>query len=412
MKNKNELVVKSNRLVEASYRLTLAEQRIILFAIVEARRTQTGLSEDNLLTIQAADYAEMFNVPAKQAYEQIKEAGRTLFRRYVVLHEINPLTGKEETVEVRWVSSVRYLDGTGVIRFRFAHDMVPYITRLEAQFTRYKLEKIANMTSVYAVRLYELLIQWGSVGKREIELDWLRKVLMVDENYERLSNFKKWVIDVAVSQINEHSDLTASYTQRKTGRNVTHLTFTFAPKEETKPQSTQEVPVNIHDSPLFRRLRDHGIGVKLATDWIKQDEARVLALVEYVEARAKQGLIKGSTAGYLRVLFETGAEVSQSSFDAGLKAQASEAAEASRLGKQQEAETKRIEAEKRKQERAEIDQALVWFEGLPEGIKKALETEFLAEANSVDAGIFKKKGRDYIGFRLFVKKAKTQLAAS
>ena len=30
---KRDLVVKSNRLVEASYRLTLAEQRIILFAV-------------------------------------------------------------------------------------------------------------------------------------------------------------------------------------------------------------------------------------------------------------------------------------------------------------------------------------------------------------------------------------------
>ena len=49
-------------------------------------------------------------------------------------------------------------------------------------------------------------------------------------------DFKKWVIDVALSQINEHSDLSASYAQRKTGRNVTHLIFTFAPKEEAQPQ--------------------------------------------------------------------------------------------------------------------------------------------------------------------------------
>ena len=95
MSNKNELVVKSNRLVEASYRLTLAEQRIILFAIVEARRTQIGLSEDNLLTIRAVDYAAMFDVPENQAYEQIKAAAQTLFRRYVVLYEINPNTGKK-----------------------------------------------------------------------------------------------------------------------------------------------------------------------------------------------------------------------------------------------------------------------------------------------------------------------------
>jgi plasmid replication initiation protein len=227
MSGKNELVVKSNRLVEASYRLTLAEQRIILFSITEARRTQKGLNANDFLTIQAADYAEMFNVPVKQAYEQIKEAGRTLFRRYLVMYDIHPESGKDRMTELRWISKASYIDGAGAIQIRFEPDIIPYITRLEAEFTSYRLEKIAHMSSAYAIRLYELLIQWGSVGRREIEMEWLKKALMVDKDYPRLFDFKKWVIDVALSQINEHSDLNASYNQRKTGRNVTHLIFTF-----------------------------------------------------------------------------------------------------------------------------------------------------------------------------------------
>jgi plasmid replication initiation protein len=239
MNNKNELVVKSNRLIEASYRLTLAEQRIILLAITEARRTQTGLSEANLLAIRAVDYAEMFGVPENQAYEQIKEAVQTLFSRYVILRDIHPETGKDRVSKVHWVSSASYIDGAGIVQLCFAQQMVPYITRLEAEFTRYKLEKVANMSSAYAIRLYELLMQWGSVGQREIELDWLKKTLMVDKDYPRMFDFKKRVVDIAIAQINEFSDLTASYTQRKTGRNVTHLTFSFQPKEEPKPKKAK-----------------------------------------------------------------------------------------------------------------------------------------------------------------------------
>jgi plasmid replication initiation protein len=241
--NKNELVVKSNRLIEASYRLTLVEQRIILLAITDARRTETGLSEANLLEIRAADYAEMFNVPENHAYEQLKEAGQTLFLRYVVLYDINPKTGKEDKITVRWISSVRYADGTGIIYLRFAHDMVPYITRLQTEFTSYRLEKVANMSSAYAIRLYELLIQWGSVGKREIELAWIKKTLLVGNHYTSIKDFKKWVIDVAMYQINEFSDMTVSYTQRKTGRVVTHLIFSFKPKEEPKLNKPEEKAV-------------------------------------------------------------------------------------------------------------------------------------------------------------------------
>jgi plasmid replication initiation protein len=239
MSNKNKLVVKSNRLIEASYRLTLAEQRIILFAITEARRTGKGLNADDFVDIQAADFAKAFDVPVKQAYEQIKEAGKTLFRRYVVLYDIHPESGKERITEVRWLSAASYIDGAGVIQLRFAYDMVPYITRLEAEFTRYKLEKVARMSSAYAIRLYELLMQWGSVGQREIELEWLKKALMMDKDYKALCDFKKRVIDVALSQINEYSDLNASYSQRKTGRNVTHLIFTFSSKEEPKPRKAK-----------------------------------------------------------------------------------------------------------------------------------------------------------------------------
>ena len=324
MRNNNDLVVKSNRLVEASYRLTLAEQRIILYAIVAARRTGKGLTADNFIDIQAADYATTFDVPPKQAYEQIKEAGKTLFRRYVVLHDTHPETGKPRLTEVRWLSAASYIDGAGIIQLRFAPDMVPHITRLEACFTRYQLEQVAGMSSAYAIRLYELLMQWGSTGQRDIELDWLKQTLMVEQGYERLDNFKKRVIDVAVAQINAHTDLSVRYTQRKTGRAVTHFLFHFDPKPAAAPADPAEDPAEPPPpgaEGLFQRLRRHGIGAQLARRWIAADPARTQARLDYVEARAAQGLIHGSTAGYLRRLWDSGAEVEPSAFAAEQAAQ-------------------------------------------------------------------------------------------
>jgi len=269
MKHKNDLVVKSNSLVEASYRLSLVEQRIILFAVTEARRTEKGLSEANELEIQAVDYADMFNVPENHAYEQLKEAGETLFQRYVVLRGIDPKTGKEDMMKVRWVSSARYVPGAGTIYLRFSHSMVPYITRLEKEFTRYRLEKIADMSSVYAIRLYELLVQWGSVGEREIELEWLKKTLMVDKDYPRIYDFKKWVIDVAVEQINRCSDLTAIYTQRKTGRTVTHFIFTFKSKDVPKEdKKTSQKPKAIKND--FEKCK--ATPEEQAVEFLKNDE--------------------------------------------------------------------------------------------------------------------------------------------
>ena len=59
--NKQQIVVKSNRLIEASYRLDLVEQRIILKAIVEARNTGRGINAETFLEVRASDFAATFN---------------------------------------------------------------------------------------------------------------------------------------------------------------------------------------------------------------------------------------------------------------------------------------------------------------------------------------------------------------
>jgi len=403
----NELVVKSNRLIEAGYRLTLVEQRVILLAIAEARRTQRGINGEDFLRIAAKDYAQQFETDESNAYLQLKEARKSLFNRQFVIYQADKESGHKEVIEARWLSAASYIDGAGAIRLQFSQAIVPYITHLEKEFTIYRLEKISKMSSAYAIRLYELLVQWGSIGKREIDLQWLRKILMLEDGeYPSIKDFKKRIIDVALSQINEHSDLNASYTQRKTGRVVTHLIFEFSPKEEVAPEKapakTKEAHADIRESALFQRLRGHGIGAKLAAAWIKLDEARALAVVEYVEARAKQGHVKGSTAGYLRTVFESGAEVGPSAFEAGLKAQARTAADS----------TKRTEAEKRakaKADREAKDRINAAILALAPEARLALATEYRQGGGVALSAWDEKKGgfrdpMENIAFNLWLQK--------
>lgn len=238
-KLENALVVKSNRLIEASYRLDLAEQRMILMAIDNARQTGLGITADNFLTIRADEYALMFNVDMNTAYDQLKSAAKTLFHRYVVLHDIHPESGKERVLDARWVSSVAYVEGSGLIQLQFGGVIVPYITRLEENFTSYKLKSVAQMTSAYAIRLYELLMQWEKIGKREVELQGLKNMLGVGGEYSALKDFKKYVLDLAVTQVNEFSDLEVRYENIKFGRRVVGFGFFFGEKQNPKSEKPQ-----------------------------------------------------------------------------------------------------------------------------------------------------------------------------
>jgi plasmid replication initiation protein len=239
----DKCVTKSNRLVEASYRLSLIEQRLILYAIVEARETQKGLESDSI-TIEVSRFAEVFSMTGGEIYGQVADAVKTLFNRFVVLNDIHLPSGKPRITTVRWVSSCSYIPGTGAVQLRFAPEMVHYISRLEGEFTSYRLSKIGNLSSVHAVRLYELLVQFLALKRREFDIEWLKETLQVSEEYPRLFDLKRRVLDLAVDQINTHTDITTSYTQRKTGRNVTHLNFKIdakeaAPKAVKKPSLTR-----------------------------------------------------------------------------------------------------------------------------------------------------------------------------
>lgn len=244
-----EIVVKSNKLIEASYRLDLVEQRIILMAITTARETGAGITSDTFLEIKALDFSNTFDLDVNTAYDQLKNASDTLFNRWVMIREPDPVTGKPSELKTRWVSAIRYVNSAGIIRIQFSACVVPYITRLESNFTSYTIASISKMTSTYAIRLFELLVQWGRIGQREIKLTELKAILCVQEerSYDRLERFKAKVIDIAVNQINEYSELTVTYDQRKSGRTVTHLIFSFQEKHITPPikaEKSKEVKLN------------------------------------------------------------------------------------------------------------------------------------------------------------------------
>ena len=249
------LVVKDNALIDASYNLDLVEQRLILLAIVEARQSGKGINANDPLTVHAESYISQFGVHRNTAYQALKDACKDLFARQFSYQEIS---AKGNTINKmsRWVSEVGYIDNEAVVQLIFAPAIVPLITRLEKQFTKYELQQISNLNSAYAVRLYEILIAWRSTGKTPIlPLEEFRKKMgVLDTEYIRSDNFKKWVIELPIKQINEHTDIAVKYEQHKTGRSISGFSFTFKQKkvisQSIKPHKE---PDPLH---LFNKMTD------------------------------------------------------------------------------------------------------------------------------------------------------------
>lgn len=286
---KNSLIVKDNALINASYNLELTEQRLIMLAIINARESGHGVSADSKLEIHASDYAKLFNVSADASYKALREAVNNLFNRQFSYSAEYKRTGKVGIVRSRWVSRIFYVDDLALLEITFAPDVVPLITRLEEQFTKYEAKQIAHLTSKYATRLYELLIAWREVGKvPQLELSEFRNRLgLLDNEYTAMSDFKKRVLEPSIQQINEHTDITVTYEQHKKGRLISGFSFRIKQKPKPKKIESKRDP---DTADLFTKMTDaqrHMFGHKLAHDAQVQSEYSQLVGTGSYEAFAK-----------------------------------------------------------------------------------------------------------------------------
>ena len=254
---KNELVVKDNLLINASYNLEVTEQRLILLAIINARQTGNGITADSKLEIHASDYASRFDVTNDGAYRALKNAVLNLFDRQFSFKE-EDRNGKIGTVKSRWVSRIKYIDDSATLEITFAPDVVPLITRLEQHFTSYQIKQVAQLTGKYAIRLYELLIAWREVGKvPQINLaEFRNKIGVEDDEYMRMSDFKIRVLEPSIKQINEHTDITVTYEQHKKGRSIIGFSFRFKPKPQAKVEKLVNPKRDPNTPDFFIKMTD------------------------------------------------------------------------------------------------------------------------------------------------------------
>lgn len=240
-KDTQDLVVKSNRIITAFQNLSLTEMSLIQLAIVDARETEQGLDVNKPLNISAKRYAKIFNVQIDTAYKILASAGKGLRARYFTFLDA---TGSK--IETNWVQQVRYVKSEGRIEIIFTVAVVNEITRLSSHFTQYDLEFITMLNSIYSVRLYELIIKWLSANKTDVfDYEMLRGQLGIGVNeYQRMTDFKKRVLDLAVNEINEKTNIKVKYENVKQGRKIIGFTFTV----HEKPKAKTDKVVKLRDA--------------------------------------------------------------------------------------------------------------------------------------------------------------------
>lgn len=219
-----EIVRKSNHLVEASYKLTLNEQRLVLYALTQIKPMRSYVPE---IKVSAREFGERMKLTPKASYEALEDATNNLYERDI-------RTNNGTTVErFRWVSSVKYHKGDAYVTLRFTSEIAPYLTNLRARFTQYNLEAIAGLNQPTTIRIFELLMQWKTTKQTQwMALDEFKDRLGLNGRYPRFFDLKKRVLDPAAVELRRESGIELSWELEHRGRTVTGLRFSYKESDQ------------------------------------------------------------------------------------------------------------------------------------------------------------------------------------
>lgn len=216
----NNWIYQNNRLIESSYALTVTEQKLIRLLASMIKKEDDYFKE---YEFTSKDLIKILGTSDSRFYRDIDDITDLLMQRIIKIKNID--TGEFE--KYHWVESCKYRNG--ILKFKISEDMKPFYLNLD-WYTKYQLKNIMQFKSTYSFRLYELLKQYEKIGERKIRIDSLRSILEIGKNkYPKYGNLKQKVINVAITEINQNTDLYIEYEEVKEVRKVIAIRFYIYP---------------------------------------------------------------------------------------------------------------------------------------------------------------------------------------
>lgn len=284
--NQSNFVTKSNKLIEANYRLGAIEQKIILCL---ASNIQPTDSDFKTYTLPIKEFATLIGVKGQHKYSDLRKVTKELMQK------VFEVRIDKKVIQVAWLSYVAYNESEGTIDIRFDPFLRPYLLELKREFTSYKLENVVQLKSTYAIRIYELLKQYEKIQERTFSLNGLRRLLGAEDIYPAYGNFKQRVLVPAQKELKNKTDISFDLEEIKTGRKVTKVKFIIQSGKQIDEEQMNMFEENLDEFQSVNTFKSKvkklglSIGLQLTDEimdsWQKYGEENVLYLMEKIQSR-------------------------------------------------------------------------------------------------------------------------------
>lgn len=301
---RHPLVVQHNALVNGRFDLTTTETRLFLAMLAQIQRDDTAFAKCELRVQDLLDPA------SSQNYGHVRKVLENFASQLITLETLGPdgqrLAAQRTYSAIPLLARADYVEGEGLLVLRFNDELQEYLLQLQGNFTQAQLAELMKLKSAASARIYWLLREYATFGKRTIALQELKAILGLSQEYDRFNNFRARVLERAKAEL-AHTDLPFTYSTRSKGRTVTHIEFHFKPVGPARP------PRALPSAPAAAwevAVRAAGVSAKSLPQLQAQlaagtyDEGYIRYVLDTVQAKVTAGKVKNQGGAVYKALTE------------------------------------------------------------------------------------------------------------
>lgn len=255
-------IVLQNRLLNAITNLDLNERRLVMFLSPIVRKAVDKNPNQRKFVIRVKDFIDEYKINSHSYYKELKKIGRGLQDKSFVFWDFNQNTKESLESAVSWIGKSTYKPKLGEIDIVLMDDVVEMLTVFDKAnpYTKYQRDMIVSL-GCYGLLMFELIAScmYQKHKTRAYTIEFLREKFNCQNNYEKISDFKLYVIDKAIKDVEANTPYRVNYTQNKSGRRVCELVFSF---EDISVKTLSQIP-----NPLNQQNNIHKGSTKQRTSW-------------------------------------------------------------------------------------------------------------------------------------------------
>jgi len=276
-KNNKELVVHHNNLNESIYNFNELELNLFVVIICKMRN-----ESENLVKFEANEIKTLIN-SKNRSYSRFEKIIHGLQDRTI---ELKTETGYKR---VKPFPTLDFDLKNKTVEVEMNSKLIPQFRELKERFTKYLLQDFLGLNSKYSKRIFQLLKQYESIGKRDIELDRLKRYLECDtEGYKKLYVFETRILKPSLADINTNTNMNITYDKIKSGRKVVGFKFSIDENYKIQRQTTikpKKVTSKTKEVKEFSKNINKGIdkakkNIYVSKKWDFRTDAKIKRLIK------------------------------------------------------------------------------------------------------------------------------------